>query len=57
MSIPQKIKKNLFEYKRILSISKKPTTEEYIRSIKVSAMGIGLIGIMGFLIQLLGAFL
>ena len=57
MKIKDKIKNQLYEYKRILSISRKPTREEYITMIKVSALGIGLIGILGFIIQLIGQIL
>ena len=54
MNVKEKISKQLFEYKRILKISKKPTREEYITIIKVSALGIGMMGFLGFLIQIIG---
>jgi protein transport protein SEC61 subunit gamma-like protein len=53
----QKIQKELHEYKRILTISNKPTTEEFLSIAKVCAIGMGLIGLMGFIIQILGLFL
>lgn len=43
------------EYKRILIISKKPTSEEYFSLLKISALGIGVIGLIGFLVQFLAA--
>ncbi len=57
MKIAETVKKNLYEYKRIISISRKPTREEYITIIKVSSIGIGLIGLLGFVIQLVGQIL
>lgn len=45
------IQKKFNEYKRILLISRKPTKEEYLNVVKISAIGIGLIGLMGFVIQ------
>jgi len=52
-----KIKNELHEYKRILTISNKPTTEEFLSIAKVCAIGMGLIGLMGFVIQIIGIFL
>jgi protein transport protein SEC61 subunit gamma and related proteins len=52
-----RIKKELHEYKRILTISNKPTMEEFLSIAKVCAIGMGLIGLMGFVIQILGQFL
>lgn len=40
----------LVRYRRVLEISKKPDKQELIGSIKVSLLGIGLIGIIGFVI-------
>jgi len=54
MKVGEKIKKNLYEYKRILAISSKPSREDFERTVKVSAMGIAIIGLMGFIIQLIG---
>lgn len=52
-----KIQKELHEYKRIITISNKPTNEEFLSIAKVCAIGMGLIGLMGFAIQILGLFL
>ena len=54
MSLKERVKKELFEYKRIISISKKPTREEYLQIVKVSAIGIGIIGLLGFIMQIIG---
>jgi protein transport protein SEC61 subunit gamma-like protein len=57
MNIGSKIKKELYEYKRILTISNKPSTEEFLSIAKICAIGMGLIGFLGFLIQLIGSVL
>ena len=53
------IKEKLQSYVRILRIAKKPTGMEFRAIIKVTGIGILLIGVMGFLIhmaaRLLGA--
>ena len=48
-----KIKKKLTEYRRVLHIARKPDKEEYTTSSKISALGIVLIGTIGFVIFLL----
>lgn len=54
MNIKKRIVKELYEYKRILKISKKPTKEEFLTIVKVSSIGIGIIGLLGFVIQIIG---
>lgn len=46
------IKGNLRKYRRVLQISRKPGKEEFIVSTKISALGIILIGFIGFLLYL-----
>ncbi len=41
------------EYKRVLIVTKKPTKEEFITIVKVSGLGILLIGLLGFIIQMI----
>ena len=53
----KKIQKFFLESKRILKISKKPDKEEYLKTVKVSAIGIAVIGLIGFLIQIIGQLL
>ena len=53
MDIKRKIVSHLKEYKRIILISRKPTSEELKNVLKIPGIGVGLIGIIGFLIQLL----
>jgi len=44
------IKAKIREYRRVLQIARKPDKEEFITSSKISALGIALIGFIGFLI-------
>ncbi len=53
----EKVKRWFLEYKRVLTVTKKPTKEEYITVVKISGLGILLIGLLGFLIQMLELFL
>lgn len=43
-----RIRETLDNFKRILVISKKPNKEEFISTVKICAMGIGVIGLIGF---------
>ncbi|NOZ82185.1 MAG: protein translocase SEC61 complex subunit gamma [Candidatus Micrarchaeota archaeon] len=47
------IKKKLQEYRRVISVATKPTREEFISSVKITALGMLLIGLIGFVIYLL----
>lgn len=47
-----KLKMWLIEYKRIIAVMKKPSKEEFITVVKVSGLGIILIGLIGFIIQM-----
>jgi protein transport protein SEC61 subunit gamma and related proteins len=47
-----KIKANLKEYKRVYKITKKPDKVEYASIVKVTGLGILLIGAIGFAIFL-----
>ncbi len=40
------------ECKRVLLVTKKPTPEEFKTTVKISGLGILLIGLVGFIIQL-----
>ncbi len=44
------IKSKIREWKRVLQIARKPTKDEFINSSKVCAIGMLLIGLMGFAI-------
>jgi protein transport protein SEC61 subunit gamma-like protein len=47
------IKETLRKYRRILQISRKPGKEEFLTSTKICALGIALIGVIGFIIFLI----
>ena len=48
------LKRKIQEWKRVLSITKKPSREEFVASAKVTGIGMLLIGLVGFLIYLFG---
>jgi len=45
------------ECSRVLQITKKPSTEEFKVIFKVTAAGVALIGLIGFIINMAGRFL
>ena len=49
---PSRIKTKLLEYRRVLKVTKKPTQEEFKTIVKVSGLGMLVIGLVGFLIVL-----
>ena len=51
------IKSKLLEYKRVLKITKKPDMEEFKMIVKITGLGIILIGFVGFLISMVFRFL
>ncbi|MBD3203518.1 protein translocase SEC61 complex subunit gamma [Candidatus Woesearchaeota archaeon] len=46
-----KLKTFILKSKRVLKITKKPDNEEFANVVKVSGLGIIIIGLIGFLIQ------
>lgn len=48
-----KLKNFIVECKRVLVVTKKPTNEEFKTIVKVSGLGIIIIGAIGFFIQLI----
>ncbi len=52
-NIPLRIKNKLKEYRRVLRITKKPSSEEFKTIVKASGAGIIIIGLIGFIIQLI----
>ena len=48
-----KFKSFLIECKRVLLVTKKPTPIEFKTIVKVSGLGIALIGLIGFLVQMI----
>jgi len=47
---PNKVKRFLKETARILRITKRPNRQEYTSMLKITGLGIAIIGLMGFLI-------
>lgn len=45
------------ECARVLKVTKKPSKQEYKAIVKVSGLGILLIGLLGFVIQLVSTFI
>lgn len=43
--------------KRVIRVSKKPDREEYVDFVKVTALGILIIGVIGFVIVIIGQLL
>lgn len=43
----------LRECRRVLTVTKKPTSEEFKAIVKVSALGMAVIGLIGFIIQMI----
>jgi len=57
IEIPSKVWYTLKEYKRIFLISRKPSLEDLIKISKVSAIGMIVIGLIGFIVQLIFSFM
>ncbi len=49
----QRLKRFYHECVRVLTITKKPDGTEYKTIVKVSGLGIALIGLIGFIIQMI----
>ncbi len=46
----KKVKEFIANSKRVLVVSKKPDTDEFMKSLKITSVAIGLIGFLGFVI-------
>lgn len=57
MKFKQKISSTFSKYKRVWRLLKKPTKEEFLMISKISGIGIGIIGIIGFVIALVMSFI
>jgi len=51
------IKETLASYKRVLQVTKKPESDEYFLTMKICAIGIAIIGIMGFVFYFMSVLL
>ncbi|MBI2137114.1 protein translocase SEC61 complex subunit gamma [Candidatus Woesearchaeota archaeon] len=52
MHAAERLKTFMIESRRVLSITRKPSKEEFTTIVKVTGIGIVLIGLVGFLLQL-----
>jgi protein transport protein SEC61 subunit gamma-like protein len=52
-TITRKIKNFIRECKRVLIVTKKPSKDEFKTIVKVSGLGIIIIGVIGFIIQMI----
>jgi len=55
-NIINKIREIFIGCKRVLIIAKKPDWEEFVKTIKICVIGMGLIGLIGFLIYSISIF-
>ena len=51
-SLPKKLKRFLKECGRVLKVTKKPTKEEFKTIVKISGLGIAVIGVIGFILHM-----
>lgn len=49
MSFLDRIKEKLESYKRVLIVARKPTKEEFMKTAKITGIGIVIIGLISFL--------
>jgi len=54
-SVGSKVRSFLRQNRRVLRITKKPSNEEFKMTLKVSGLGILLIGFIGFVVYIVGA--
>lgn len=54
MAVQESLQNLMKDAKRVLKVSKKPDREEYFNFSKVTAIGILLIGLIGFIIVIIG---
>ena len=52
-SIVERIKGKIANYKRVIDVARKPTKEDFISSAKITASGMVLLGMIGFVIFLI----
>ena len=57
MNLFVKLGRKLKQYKRVISISRKPSREEFSDILKVSSLGLLAMGFIGFIVQLIYQFL
>lgn len=55
MNVQESFNQFIKDSKRVLKVSRKPDLPEYIELAKISAMGVAIIGVIGFIIVILGS--
>ena len=55
MNVQEDIDKFIKDSKRVLKVSRKPDSQEYLELAKISALGVIVVGVIGFVIVLLGS--
>ena len=54
MNVKERFDKTIKDCKRVLKVSRKPDKQEYLEFSKIVAIGIAIIGVVGFIIVLIG---
>ena len=54
MNVQERFDKTIKDCKRVLKVSRKPDKQEYLELSKIVAIGIAIIGVVGFIIVLIG---
>lgn len=54
MNVQERFDKTIKDCKRVLKVSRKPDKQEYLEFSKIVAIGIVIIGVVGFIIVLIG---
>ena len=55
MNVQEDFNKFIKDSKRVLKVARKPDKTEYFELAKISALGVAVIGVIGFIIVLLGS--
>ena len=55
MDMQERFDKFIKDSKRVLKVSRKPDRKEYMELAKVTSIGVAIIGVVGFVIVLLGS--
>ena len=55
MNVQESFNKFIKDSKRVLKVSKKPDRQEYLELAKVTSIGVVIVGVIGFVIFLLGS--
>lgn len=55
MNVQEEFNKFIKDSKRVLKVSRKPDANEYVELAKVVSIGVLIVGVIGFIIVLLGS--